>query len=534
MFTKLNRITKVAFACLLVASLAVVSSVPAGALNTAATLNGSTRNLPGNQESVVTTLDTEAPNLQTDDVDTGVGDPVGIPPSGDVLPTFFYPESVLWDNGPLITHPAACGGMDASRLQTDLLMTTLGFGHQFSVGNRMADDFTISSLAGWQIDQITFFAYQTGAPVSPSPITGVYYQIWDGPPDDPGSNVIFGDLTTNRLVSSSSPNMQRDSGTSPCANNRYIFADVASAGVVLPPGTYWIDWMTDGNLTSGPWAPPITILGQTTTGNALQFTTSSGTWGPANDTGTLTQQGMPFVIDGDILDNLLNLSYLPITVYTIVPAAPVLNAISNADGDGTYTVSWSSSVGAVTYTLEEDDNGGFSSPTTVYSGSSTSAAISGRDIGTYYYRVRASNPRDTSNWSNVQSVVVTVPLPECPQAGPWTGTTSQGRNIQFVIENSPQCQIAAGTLKISVHDSCGYNTTTTFSNSYPITNNHFDTGGNIQIIGDFPSATSADGTFIIRCIIQFLLLTATAPLPAHGQQVPSLVLLRGWIVVGAS
>ena len=61
----------------------------------------------------------------------------------------------------------------------------------------MADDFTISSLAGWQIDQITFFAYQTDAPTSPSPITGVYYQIWDGSPDDPGSVVVYGDLLTN-------------------------------------------------------------------------------------------------------------------------------------------------------------------------------------------------------------------------------------------------------------------------------------------------------------------------------------------------
>lgn len=57
--------------------------------------------------------------------------------------------------------------------------------------------------------------------------------------------------------------------------------------------------MTDGSLASGPWAPPITINGQTTTGDALQFTTSSGSWAPANDTGTYTQQGMPFLILGE-------------------------------------------------------------------------------------------------------------------------------------------------------------------------------------------------------------------------------------------
>lgn len=229
----------------------------------------------------------------------GKTETAGIPvPQG--LHTFAYPaDAVHWDNGPMVTHPGECSGVDASRLQTDLGMNTLGFGHQFLVGNRMADDFEITNPEGWQIDQITFFAYQTGAPSDLSPITGVYYQIWDGPPNDLASSVVFGDLATNRLVSSTFTNIQRDGVTSPCSNNRYIFADVASAGVILPPGTYWLDWMTDGALGSGPWASPVTILGQTTTGNALQYTTSSGAWGPANDSGTLTQQDMPFIIEGE-------------------------------------------------------------------------------------------------------------------------------------------------------------------------------------------------------------------------------------------
>ena len=242
--------------------------------------------------------------------------------------TWSAPEAVLWDNGPLVTLPGVCGGQDASRLQTDLSMNTLGFGHQFLVGNRMADDFSITDPAGWQIDTITFFAYQTNAPTNPSPITGVYYQIWDGPPNDAGSSVVFGDLVTNRLLSSTFTNIQRDSGTSPCANNRYIFADVASAGVTLPPGTYWIDWMTDGSLSSGPWAPPVTILGQTTTGNALQYTTSSGAWGPANDSGTLTQQDLPFIIEG-------------------ISGAPVFAQIEDWDPTKLHLLDWAATGGDV-------------------------------------------------------------------------------------------------------------------------------------------------------------------------------------------
>jgi Cys-rich repeat protein len=178
-------------------------------------------------------------------------------------------------------------------------MSTLGFGHQFINGYRMADDFTVPA-GGWNIDSITFFAYQTNGPSSPSPITGLYVQIWDGPPDDNESSVIWGDLATNRLYDTYFTGIQRDTVDNSCANNRYIFADTALVGAYFAPGTYWIDWMTDGSLASGPWAPPVSILGQTTTGNALQYT---GAWAPAYDTGTYTIQDMPFIIMGPQCDN---------------------------------------------------------------------------------------------------------------------------------------------------------------------------------------------------------------------------------------
>lgn len=233
----------------------------------------------------------------TIDLAAGV-EPMGIPPAGP-LATWVYPEAVLWDNGPLVTFPGACGGMDASRLQTSLGMSAIGFGNQLIYNNHLADDFTITSALGWQIDTVTFFAYQTNAPVDPTPFTGVYYQIWDGPPDDPGSSIVWGDLSTNRLITSTFTNIQRDADSNNCTNTRFIFANVASAGLTLPPGTYWLDWITDGSASyTGPWAPPITILGQTTTGNALQYLGSSSTWHPALDTSTGTQQGMPFIVEG--------------------------------------------------------------------------------------------------------------------------------------------------------------------------------------------------------------------------------------------
>ncbi len=233
-----------------------------------------------------------------------VADVAGAEPIVATLPAVapvqgYVPQAVIYDNGPVVSHPGACSGVDASRLQDNLGMNTYGFGNQFANGYRMADDFVIDHPAGWQIDTITFFAYQTGSPANPSPITGVYYQIWNGPPNDPNSQVIFGDLVTNRLLSSTWMNAYRDLASSPCATNRPIMANVASAGVQLPAGTYWLDWMTDGSTSyTGPWAPPITIVGQTTTGNALQYT---GAWAPALDSGTNTPQGMPFIIEGMLL-----------------------------------------------------------------------------------------------------------------------------------------------------------------------------------------------------------------------------------------
>ena len=69
--------------------------------------------------------------------------------------------------------------------------------------------------------------------------------------------------------------------------------------------------------------------------------------------------------------------YFPLVLrnYPPVPAAPVLNAIDNADGDGNYSVTWGAAATATGYLLQEDDNDSFASPTTAYSGASTSGTL---------------------------------------------------------------------------------------------------------------------------------------------------------------
>jgi hypothetical protein len=210
-------------------------------------------------------------------------------------PAAFNPAAVLYDNGTLVTHPGGgAGGLNASAVQTALGNSTYGFGHAISAGLRVADDFTVPA-GGWNISQITFYAYQTGSTTTTT-INNVNLRIWDGQPG--ASNIVFGDDTTNRLAGSSFSSIYRVLDTGLLDTARPIMADVVTVNTILPAGTYWLDWQTGGTLASGPWAPPVTILGQTSKpgSNAQQF--NAGAWGPLTDTGAAAVQDLPFIIEG--------------------------------------------------------------------------------------------------------------------------------------------------------------------------------------------------------------------------------------------
>ena len=225
------------------------------------------------------------------------------PPNSIASTSIFSLQSCnqeFWDNGEFITHPGgAYQGVNASALQNFLLeMQTYGFTNEyFALGYHTADDFIITDTRGWQVDNISFFAYQDGDYAYPpsSPIVEVYLQIWDGPPDDPNSKVVFGDLSTNRLISTSWTKTYRAADTNLLDDSMPIMENVVYVGTFLPAGTYWLDWSTKGSMTTGPWVPPVTILNMTTTGNAKVFKDS---WQPALDAGTGSSQGLPFIIRG--------------------------------------------------------------------------------------------------------------------------------------------------------------------------------------------------------------------------------------------
>ncbi len=206
-------------------------------------------------------------------------------------------QAVLYDNGGMVTHPAGgAGGADASALQTGLSLNTFGFGHADSTGYRVADDFTVPA-GGWIINAITFYAYQTGSTTTTT-FDHVNLQIWDGVPGQAGSNIVWGDTTTNRLSASSFSNIYRAIDTSLTDSNRPIMANTVTVGTTLPAGTYWLDWQSGGTLASGPWAVPVSILGQTGKPGANAMQSDGSTWGAVLD--ATFAQDFPFIIEGDL------------------------------------------------------------------------------------------------------------------------------------------------------------------------------------------------------------------------------------------
>jgi len=250
---------------------------------------------------VLAVLVLAAPALAADSIDTILNQsgPVEADPNQPVWNP--APDMiVLYENGPLFTNANACSAPSPndSRLQPVPAEGTFGVNVNTAAitpGYRVAEDFTIPQGQCWDIQAITFFAYQTGA-TAPS-ITNVTFQIRAGVP--PGGAIIYGDETTNVLAGPIFSGTQR-SQTVGCGANRHIQALNAICVVgPLPAGTYWVDYGTLGSLASGPWAPLISNVGGGASGNAMQRI-SGGVWTNIIDAppGDGLTKGVPFVLQG--------------------------------------------------------------------------------------------------------------------------------------------------------------------------------------------------------------------------------------------
>ncbi|MCX8020492.1 MAG: T9SS type A sorting domain-containing protein [Chitinophagaceae bacterium] len=153
-------------------------------------------------------------------------------------------------------------------------------------GFTLADNFTVPSGQIWNISKIVFFAYSTGYTGTTSPYNDVRVRIYNGAPNG-GGTVIFGDMTTNRFLASSSAAMYRIFNATP-GTTRHIWAIEANVNTTLSSGNYWIEWGVNNTtpLTSN-FTPPSTIVGVPSPpgANALQFNVSTNTWTAVTDAG---------------------------------------------------------------------------------------------------------------------------------------------------------------------------------------------------------------------------------------------------------
>ncbi len=176
----------------------------------------------------------------------------------------------LHNNGPFVTNAGGgAGGADLSAVQLQLANLTHGVSMQQSpLADRVADDFTLSTSS--TLTSVVLYSFQRNSSTTVSPFTSVNLRIWSGRPGDPGSQILFGDTTTNRLTSAAWTGSYRAHNDIPTNTERPIFAVQAaiSPALALPAGTYWIDWQMAGTLSSGPSAAVVTLLNQVGPANA--------------------------------------------------------------------------------------------------------------------------------------------------------------------------------------------------------------------------------------------------------------------------
>ena len=222
----------------------------------------------------------------------------------------------LFTNGPVINQiGTGANGGDVSAFQTGF--STFGFNCSRIANSSFGDDFTTTCGVLWTPQELEVYAYQTDALTSTPPtIIGAYVTIYDGPPGNPSSTVLFGDYTINRLInatwkpgSAAGTFTYRVSPSSPATSSRAIQAvriDLAGCPVVgslTQVKQYWIGVSLIGNGTAGPFVIPISPTRVTDNAVASGLLTVQAAWPAANDAQSGTRIDFPFILRGTASGN---------------------------------------------------------------------------------------------------------------------------------------------------------------------------------------------------------------------------------------
>jgi predicted phage tail protein len=149
------------------------------------------------------------------------------------------------------------------------------------------------------------------------------------------------------------------------------------------------------------------------------------------------------------------------TDYGVIPAPVPSLSVPATSSTGSVTVSWSAATPVTGYVLQESSNGG-SSWSTVYSGTSTSAARTGLGNGSYTYRVQACNTAGggaaCAAWATGGPLVVTHP----PASAPSLSAPAASSTGSYTVSWGSVSTATSYTLQESVN---GGSWTTAYSGS---------------------------------------------------------------------
>lgn len=165
---------------------------------------------------------------------------------------------------------------------------------------QLADDFKIPAGEKWNIENFYFYTYQTSFSGTLFPVNEFYFEIYSSDPAIAGAEKVYGDMTTNRFVSSEETKWYRILQGQPDNTARKIYKmKIKAEDLNLNPGTYWIKW--GSKTSSGTHFYPQFPHDPSKENNAQQFVVSSSTWVDLNDGGQ--RVSFPFEITGTKLPN---------------------------------------------------------------------------------------------------------------------------------------------------------------------------------------------------------------------------------------
>lgn len=241
------------------------------------------------------------------------------------------------------------------------------------------------------------------------------------------------------------------SGTSTTLSNQVGGSDVYRAQACA--GGNCSSWTTSATLGVRPAIPTITTPAGTVngtytvswsavagaTGYTVQEQVNGGAWTTLASATTATSISRPGTTTGSYAYQVEALnsygsrgwgtsSAVTVnTAYGVVPMPVPSLSVPATSSTGSATVSWSAATPVTGYTLQQSGNGG-TTWTTAYSGTATSAALTGLGNGSYTYRVQACNTAGGGSactaWATGGPLVVTHPPAGAPSLSvPATSST---------------------------------------------------------------------------------------------------------------